>query len=67
MYQQAFHLSPIQHKKIVVTGGAGFIGSNIVEYLLLHGAKVRVMDNLATGNLNNLKEFTDNPNYEFFE
>lgn len=67
MYQQAFHLSPIQHKKIVVTGGAGFIGSNIVEYLLLHGAKVRVIDNLATGNLNNLEEFTDNPNFEFFE
>ncbi len=67
MYKQAFHLSPIQGKKFVVTGGAGFIGSNIVEYLLTHGAKVRVLDNLATGNLKNLEEFRTNPNFEFLE
>ena len=54
-------------KHFLVTGGAGFIGSNITEYLLQHGAKVRVFDNLATGNINNLNEFKNHPNFEFFE
>lgn len=67
MYEQAIHLSPIENKRILITGGAGFIGSNIAEYLLKHGAKVRVLDNLATGNLNNLKEFEGNANFEFLQ
>lgn len=67
MYETALHLSPIENKKFLVTGGAGFIGSNITQYLLQHGTKVRVFDNLATGNINNLTEFKNNPNFEFFE
>lgn len=67
MYQQILHQSPIENKRFLITGGAGFIGSNITEYLLQHGAKVRVFDNLATGNYENLKEFENNPNFEFFE
>lgn len=67
MYEQALHLTPIEHKQFLVTGGAGFIGSNITEYLLLHGAKVRVFDNLATGNIKNLATFQSNPNFEFYE
>src|SRR3954469_1075833 len=67
MYQQELHLSSLENKRILVTGGAGFIGANVTEYLLLHGAKVRVFDNLATGNIENLKEFNSNPNFEFFE
>lgn len=67
MYQQILHKTPIENKRFLITGGAGFIGSNITEYLLQHGAKVRVFDNLATGNIENLKEFQNNPNFEFFE
>ena len=43
----------------LVTGGAGFIGSHIVEGLVENGYKVRVVDNLCTGNLNNLHRVED--------
>ena len=53
--------------KVLVTGGAGFIGSNLVEALLQNNkvSLVRVLDNLATGHLENLEEFRDNPKFEF--
>lgn len=43
--------------KYLVTGGAGFIGSNIVKKLVLDGQDVRVLDNLSTGKLENIKPF----------
>ncbi len=67
MYQKPLYKTPIENKRFLITGGAGFIGSNITEYLLQHGAKVRVFDNLATGNLDNLKEFQSNPNLDFLK
>ncbi|HVT84663.1 MAG TPA: SDR family oxidoreductase [Chitinophagaceae bacterium] len=55
--------------KILVTGGAGFIGSNLAEKLLQDQRVtfVRVLDNLATGSLENIKEFTGNQKFEFLE
>lgn len=55
--------------KILVTGGAGFIGSNIVENLLQNEKVqlVRVLDNLATGFRHNIEEFSSQPKFEFVE
>lgn len=54
-------------KHVLVTGGAGFIGSNIVEKLLSEGVKVTVLDNLSTGKMENINEFLENPNFKFFK
>ena len=40
--------------KVLVTGGAGFIGSNLCEYLLAHNYEVVCLDNFATGKIENL-------------
>lgn len=44
-------------KQILITGGAGFIGSNLTEYFLGQGYRVRVLDNFATGHMHNLMPF----------
>ena len=49
----------------LVTGGAGFIGSNLCEAILNMGYKVRCMDDLSTGKQANVDMFLNNPNYEF--
>lgn len=51
----------------LITGGAGFIGSNLCEALLDMGYKVRCLDNLSTGRQENVDIFLDNPRYEFFK
>lgn len=51
----------------LVTGGAGFIGSNLCEAILNMGYKVRCLDDLSTGKKENVDMFLSNPNYEFIK
>lgn len=57
----------LKGKRILVTGGAGFIGSNLCEYLLNNGAQVVSLDNFATGKPANITAFQSNPNFTFIE
>jgi UDP-N-acetylglucosamine 4-epimerase len=67
-YEKIFHDRHLNGYTFLVTGGAGFIGSHITEYLLKHGAgKVIVLDNLSTGNIKNIENFTGKENFEFVE
>ncbi|WP_413999325.1 SDR family oxidoreductase [Flavobacterium sp. W1B] len=52
---------------ILITGGAGFIGSNLCEYFLSKGHEVVCLDNFATGHRHNLKDFINNPNFRLIE
>ena len=54
-------------KKILITGGAGFIGSNLTEHFLNKGYVVRCLDNFATGYHHNIEAFLSKPNYELLE
>ncbi len=54
-------------RKILVTGGAGFIGSNLVESLLNTGNAVTCLDNFSTGKKSNLEGFTGNSNFRLIE
>ncbi|WP_214073673.1 SDR family oxidoreductase [Mucilaginibacter sp. dw_454] len=68
MYETKYHLKDISKKTFLITGGAGFIGSNIVEYLLKYGAgKVRILDNFSTGSKKNIEGFINNPAFELLE
>jgi len=60
-------IDKIKGKHVLVTGGAGFIGSNLVGYLLEHEIKVTVLDNLITGKIENLEEFEGNPLFHFIQ
>ena len=57
---------PTKHS-ILITGGAGFIGSNLCEYFLSKGHQVTCLDNFATGHRHNLKDFMNHPDFSLIE
>jgi UDP-N-acetylglucosamine 4-epimerase len=66
LYNIPYHTEDLSKYKFLITGGAGFIGSNIVEYLIKYNAgHVRVLDNLSNGYFENIKDFMGLPNFEF--
>lgn len=68
MYEIPYHTTSLEEKTILITGAAGFIGSNIVEYLLKYKVKkVIVLDNFLTGFKANVEQFLEHPNYQFIE
>lgn len=52
---------------VLVTGGAGFIGSNLADVLITRGSKVTVLDNLLTGHLENISHLLEHPRFSFIE
>ena len=56
-----------QDKKVLVTGGASFIGSHLVDSLLALGAKVKVIDDLSSGNLKNLNHSIKSIEFKQFD
>ncbi len=68
LYSSKYHDSDLSAYNFLITGGAGFIGSNLVQYLISHGAGlVRVLDNLSNGYYSNIEEFIGLKNFEFIE
>jgi UDP-N-acetylglucosamine 4-epimerase len=65
---ESFHTKDISNNSFLVTGGAGFIGGHICEYLLKNGAaRVRVLDNMVNGFDKNLAVLKEYPAFEFIE
>lgn len=68
MENNVYHTRDLSQDAFLVTGGAGFIGSHIAEYLLRHGAgKVRVLDNMVNGFEKNLEILRAYPAFEFMQ
>ncbi len=65
MHKERF--SKLDSKKILVTGGAGFIGSNLIEVLLQLGSHVICLDNFSTGKRENLQTFVENSMFTLIE
>jgi len=59
--------STLTNKKLLITGGAGFIGSNLIEYFLKNNNEVVCLDNLSTGHKKNIAPFLNDNNFQFIE
>jgi UDP-N-acetylglucosamine 4-epimerase len=57
----------IENKKVLITGGAGFIGSNLIDVLIKQNNQVICLDNLATGHLKNIEKHINKPNFKFIQ
>jgi len=57
----------LNNRLVMVTGGAGFIGSHLVDALMMNGAAVRVIDNLSNGTLENISRWLGNSSFEFIK
>lgn len=63
-----YHTTDLTKSSFLITGGAGFIGSNIVQYLINNNAgKIRVLDNLSNGSLKNISQFIGYKNFDLIE
>ena len=60
-------IKQLENLKVLVTGGAGFIGSNLCEFLIDSGAFVRCLDNFSTGKKDNIRDLISNINFELIE
>ena len=60
-------MSIIENRRVTVTGGAGFVGANLVERLLAQGNTVTCLDNFSTGKRENIAEFLGNPRFRLLE
>lgn len=58
-------MQDLQPSTVLITGGAGFIGSHLADALLAQGHQVLAIDNLATGRLDNIQHLLDDPNFHF--
>lgn len=63
-YPNVGRLSAGEQKRILITGGAGFVGSNLVDVLMLRGEYVIVLDNFFTGRKQNVEHWIGHPNFE---